>query len=347
MRKFGTTSLVCGLALVSGSALAGPPVSGHIDREAKWVLHVDLEQMASTEIGSFLMDAIASEADGFEDIREVMPNFWPGPKGGIFGVTLYGTALKFEDDEVPEDFCAIIYGNEQISGWGSMLEAIALHEGFEDELKKREIHGSEVWSMPMDEGGRIYAGLVEGRGDRVAWVVSFDADRIERALSNFERGDGGNELLPKDGWREGTIAFVATNSLEGVPMDKKASQVIGEARSLKMRVGELDKDAFFQLALDTGDQEKAQSVMSIGQGLMAIGQLAAAEDEELAAVMRVARGVQLSTSGSSVLVDFDHDAKEIVEFLREAFDVDLDVDLNGHRDHDDDDDDDDDGHDTW
>lgn len=346
MRQGMYTGFGCGLVLVSGSALAGPPVSGHIDREAKWVLHVDLEQMASTEIGSFLMNAIADEADGFEDIREVMPNFWPGPKGGIYGVTLYGSELEFEDNEVPEDFCAIIYGNDQISGWGSMLEAIALHEGFEDQLKKREIHGASVWSMPMDEGGRIYAGLAHGRGDRVAWVVSFDADRIERALSNFERGDGGNELLPRDGWREGTIAFVATNSLDGVPMDKKASQVIGEARSLKMRVGELDKNAFFQLALDTGDKDKAQSVMSIGQGLMAIGQLAAADDEELAAVMRVARGVQLSTSGSSVLVDFDHNAKEIIEFLRESMDVDVDADIHGGWDHDDEDEGDD-GRQSW
>ena len=67
MRQGMYTGFGCGLVLVSGSALAGPPVSGHIDREAKWVLHVDLEQMASTEIGSFLMNAIADEADDFED----------------------------------------------------------------------------------------------------------------------------------------------------------------------------------------------------------------------------------------------------------------------------------------
>jgi len=331
--------------LIAGSAIAGPPVSGHIDPVAKWVVHVDLEQLNSTEIGSFLMDMVAAETDDFEDIREVMPNFWPGPKGGMFGVTLYGSELEFEDDEVPEDFCAVIYGNEQIRGWGSMLEAIALHEGFEDKLKKREIHGADVWSMPMDEGGRIYAGLVEGRGDRVAWVVSFDSDRIERSLAFFEDKGGGNELLPRDGWRDGTVAFMATNAVGDVPMDRKASKVIGEAKSFKLRVGEVGKNAFLQVALDTGDSERAKSVMGVAQGLMAIGQLAAAEDEELAAVMRVARGLELSTSGTSVLVDFEHDAGEIVEFLRESGEFDVDVD--NHFDRDDDDDDDHDEDDAW
>ena len=338
-------SIGCGLLLIAGSAIAGPPVSGHIDPVAKWVVHVDLEQLNSTEIGSFLMDMVAAETDDFEDIREVMPNFWPGPKGGMFGVTLYGSELEFEDDEVPEDFCAVIYGNEQIRGWGSMLEAIALHEGFEDKLKKREIHGADVWSMPMDEGGRIYAGLVEGRGDRVAWVVSFDSDRIERSLAFFEDKGGGNDLLPRDGWRDGTVAFMATNAVGDVPMDRKASKVIGEAKSFKLRVGEVGKNAFLQVALDTGDSERAKSVMGVAQGLMAIGQLAAAEDEELAAVMRVARGLELSTSGTSVLVDFEHDAGEIVEFLRESGEFDVDVD--NHFDRDDDDDDDHDEDDAW
>ncbi len=340
MRQGMYTGLGCGLVLVAGSALAGPPVAGHVDPDAKWVVHVDLEQLNSTQLGSFLMDMVAAETDNFEDIREIMPNFWPGPEGGMFGITLYGAELEFEDDEIPEDFCAVIYGNENIRGWGSMLEAIALHEGFEDQLKKREIHGAQVWSMPMEDSGRIYAGLVEGRSGRVAWVVSFDSGRIERSLAFFEDQDGGNELLPRDGWRAGTVAFAATNGLNGVPMDEKASRVIGEAKSFKMRVGELKDEAFMQLALDTGDAEKAQSVMSIGQGLMAIGQLAASEDEELAAVMRVARGLQISTSGSSVLVDFEHDAGEIVKFLRESGEFDVDVD-------DDRDNKDDDDHDTW
>ncbi|MFI4893394.1 MAG: hypothetical protein ACIAQ0_08180 [Phycisphaerales bacterium JB058] len=337
MRTLANASLGCGLVLVAGSAMAGPPVARHIDPDARWVLHVDLEELNSTEIGSFLMDMVADETDDFEEIREVMPNFWPGPEGGMFGVTLYGSQLEFEDDEVPEDFCAVIYGNGQIRGWGSMLEAIALHEGFENKLKKREIHGSDVWSMPMEDGGRIYAGLVEGRQDQVAWVVSFDSGRIERSLAFFDDREGGNELLPRDGWRDGTVAFVASDALGEIPMDRKASQVIGEAKSFKVRIGEVGASAFLQMSLDTGDSEKAQSVMSVGQGLMAIGHLAAADDEELAAVMRVVQGLKITTSGTSVLVDFEHDAGSIVEFLRESGEFDVDVDDRFDRDDDDDD----------
>jgi len=79
MRQGMYTGLGCGLVLVAGSAMAGPPVARHIDPDARWVLHVDLEELNSTEIGSFLMDMVAAETDDFEEIREVMPNFWPGP----------------------------------------------------------------------------------------------------------------------------------------------------------------------------------------------------------------------------------------------------------------------------
>lgn len=341
MTGFG---LVCaaGLAL-PGTALGGPPVSGHIDPGAKWVVHVDLEQMDSTQIGSFLMEMLAEEADGFADIKEVMPNFWPGPEGGMFGVTLYGTSLDMEENEVPEGFCAVVYGDERISGWGSMLEAIALHEGIEDQLKKRNIHGSDVWSVPIDEGGRLYAGLVEGQGGQVAWVVSFDDGDIDRALATFADQSGGSELMPRDGWREGTIAFVATNALGEVPMDEKASRVIGEARSLKLRVGELGDEAFLQMALDTGDAEKAKSVMSIGQGLMAIGHLAAGEDEELAAVMEIVQGVELTTGDTSVMLNFAHNADEVLDFLKDAVENEWPDDAHDDHGHGDGDDRDDDG----
>lgn len=312
------------LALLAAPALAGPPVAAHVDPGAKWVLHVDLETMNDTKLGGFVMDMLASETNDFADIREIMPNFWPGPKGGMFGLTLSGSSLDFEDEEVPEGFVAILYGNEQIAGWGSMLEAIALHHGIEDQLHKKELHGCDVWSVPMDEGGRIYAALAEGQGDRLAWVISFDSGNLDHALATLTEGSGGSELLPRDGWREGTIAFLATSAVADIPMDDMHSRVFDGARSVKFRVGESAGDAFLQASLDTGDDQKAQSVLSISQGLMALGSLAAADDPELAHVMQVAQGVKFSAAGSSVLLDFNHDADEMVTFLDEMFNVNLD-----------------------
>lgn len=307
-------------ALLAAPALAGPPVPAHVDPGAKWVLHVDLETMNDSQLGGFVMDMLAKETDDFEDVREIMPNFWPGPKGGMFGLTFFGSALDFDEGEVPEGFVAVLYGNEQIAGWGSMLEAIALHHGIEDQLHKKELHGCDVWSVPMDEGGRIYAALAEGRGDRLAWVIAFDQGHLDHALATLTEGSGGSELLPRDGWREGTIAFLATSAVADIPMDDMHSRVFDGARSVKFRVGESEGDAFLQASLDTGDDQKAQSVLSISQGLMALGNLAAAEDEELAQVMRIAQGVKFSAAGSSVLLDFTRDAGEMVGFLEDLVD---------------------------
>jgi len=310
-----------GLAVCAGSAIAGPPVGRHIDPGANWVVHFDLNSIDETEIGGFFMDLLDQETEDFAEIRESMPNFWPGPEGGMFGITMYGSSLDMEGDDVPDGFTAIIYGDDQIAGWGSMLEAIALHEGFEDEIKTREVHGYDVWSVPMDGGGRVYAGKVE-KGDNVAWVIAFDSSRIRDSLLMFSDG-GGTDLLPRDGWREGTIAYLSTSTLDGIDLDE-ASIVIGEAKSVRMRIGEDAGEVYLQAALDLGDEERADKIRSIVHGLIAIGQFVAAEDEELAMVMEAVRGREVGASGGRVLFDLTNDAGDVIEFLEEAIEADED-----------------------
>lgn len=317
--------VAAGLVLTAGSVAAGPPVSGHIDGEAAWVLHVDLEAMGSSRLGSFLLEALADETDEFEEIRELIPGFFPGPSGGMLGLTMFGRSLEQDGDRTPEDFCAIVYGTDAISGWGARIEAITEREGFAEHVTTRERHGGMVWSVPTEEGGRAYAGRVQGRGGRIAWVIGFDADLIDRALARFAVEGGGTGLLPLDGWRDGTIAFAATDAIDKLPMDDKASRVIGEARSIKIRLGETDARAFVQMSLDTGDDERAQTVLSVAHGLIAIGQLASADDPDLARVMAVVQDVSLRASGRSVLLDFSRDTEELIGFIREAVRADIDV----------------------
>jgi len=328
-------SVGVGLALTAGSAVAGPPVERHIDPDAKWVMHLDLDAVDSTKIGDFLMEMIVDEADDFEEIQEIIPGFWPGPEAGIFGFTVYGTSLDVEGGDGAKDVCAIIYGNDQIAGWGRRIEQVAEHEGIEDKIKTREIHGCDVWSIPMDDGGRVYVGKVQKRG-KVAWVFSFDSNRIERSLEIISEG-GKTELLPRDGWRDGTIAYFSTSTLDGLDIDDHASRVIGGAKSVRVRIGEADGEAYLQAALDTGDTEHADKIRNIAQGLLAIGQLMAGEDEELAVVMEVARDLEIDTSGSTVLFGLTHDADDVIGFLEEAIEADVgDIKVNLGDDEDDD-----------
>lgn len=343
-----TLTLACaGVVTMAGGALGGPPEERHIDPNAGWVVHLDLEAMDETRLGSFIMDMLSRETDGFADVREVMPNFWPGPEGGMFGVTLFGATLDIEG-EGADGVSAVIYGDKQIAGWGSMLEAIAMHEGMEDEIRRRTMHGCEAWSFPLDDS-RGYAGLVE-KGDDVTWVIAFDAGTFDDALATVTGSHGGTELLPRDGWRDGTLMYLSTDTLDGLDIDEEASRVVGDARSIRMRLGEEGRDAFFQAALDTGDAEKANSVRTVAQGLIALGNLAAADDEELREVMRVASNLRLDTRGSTVYVELMYDAEEVVSFLEGAeggdWENDWDDDHDDHHDdwddHDDDDDDDED-----
>ncbi|HED54216.1 MAG TPA: hypothetical protein ENJ00_08450 [Phycisphaerales bacterium] len=325
----------CVVALVSGSALASPPVRKHIDPEAQWVVHLDLDALNDSEIGSWLMEQAAEDSDDFEDVRQVLPGFWPGPDGGLTGVTLYGQSLDMEEEQGWSSFAAIIYGDDRITDWGEQLEHAAEQDGAGDAVRHRTVNGHESWSIPMDDDARAYMALVE-HGRRAAWVVTFAPGQLKHALGIVDDGSGGSELL-EGGWDDGVIGFAGTLSLNSIDDDGGLTRILGDSVALAARVGEVDGEVTLEAAIDTGDEEKSQALMGIANGLVSAGVLASGQDEDLDRLMEVIGDVEMDVDGSLFVLSLTRDADEVIEFLESVDDGEL---LDGDFDDDDDWDDD-------
>jgi len=273
----------------------------------------------------------------------VFPEFWPGPEGGLTGVTLYGQSLNLEEEDGWSSFAAILYGDERIAEWGGQLEEAAEREGAADEIHHRTVLGHESWSIPMDDQARAYVALVE-HGRRAAWVVTFDPGELKHALDIVDEGSGGNDLLD-DGWDEGVIGFAGTMSLSSIDDDGGLTRILGDSVAMAGRVGEVDGEVTLEAAIDTGDEDKSKALMGVAMGLIGAGTLAAGEDEDLARLMEVVGDVEMDLDGTLLVFSLTRDAGDVIEFLEAmdegvSFGDDIDDDEHGDDDVDDDWDDD-------
>ena len=85
------------LATLAGAAVAGPLVKDNVDQNAKWLLHIDLDQVHGSKLGQFLIQEVvvkkaeAAKADGNNllsniDVVKII--------GQLHSLTAYGTGFE-------------------------------------------------------------------------------------------------------------------------------------------------------------------------------------------------------------------------------------------------------------
>ncbi|MEQ8770242.1 MAG: hypothetical protein RIB60_07005 [Phycisphaerales bacterium] len=334
MKTTGATALG-GLVLSCGTALAGPVNANHVPGSAKWVAHVDLEAAGGTEIGRFMLDMIERESDGYADIRKGIRGFTLSPEGGLRGITIFGREL----DEESEDFVALVYGDERIASWGDEIRAKMLEHGYD--APKIEADGNRVLIVPADEDNPIFASMARSGGDHV-WIVTRSANRSGRGASFISGGGKTNEDLASLGWKSGTIAFAAVENPSELADFDDVSHIAEQAERVMARVGEAGGEVFAEARLDTHDPKQADQIARMADGLLALGALMSAEDQELARVMEFARGIRVRAEDGSLLVSMSHSAAELKGLIVEMNGDDGDWDEHDADDWDDDHNDDDD-----
>lgn len=300
-----------GLVLASGLAAAGPLNDHHVPGSARWVAHVDLEAAGKTSIGSFMLDMIDDESDGYEEIRQAIDGFTLSPEGGLRGMTIFGREL----DEESEDFVAIMYGDERIASWGDEVRTKMLEHGFN--APKIEADGNSVLIVPVDDDNPIFASHTTSGDDHI-WILTRSANRSGKGASFISGGGKLNDDLASLGWKAGTIAFAAIEDPSELGDFDDMSQIAEQAERVMARMGEADGQVFAEARLDTDDPKQAQQIARMADGLLALGTMMSGNDEELAHVMELARGVQVKARDGSLFLSITHDATEVKGWISEA-----------------------------
>ncbi len=310
MTKTGAAALG-GLFLTSGLAAAGPLNADHVPGSARWIAHVDLEAAGAASVGRYMLDMIEHESDGYEDIRKGISGFTLSPEGGLRGITIFGREL----DEESEDFVALLYGDERIASWGDEIRAKMLEHGYD--APKIEADGNRVLVVPVDEDEPIFASRARSGDDHV-WIITRSANRSGKGASFISSGGKSNEDLAGLGWKSGTIAFAAVDSPSEMGDFEEMSHIAEQAERVMARVGEVDGKVFAEARVDTHDERQAEQIARMADGLLALGTMMAVEDEELAHVMELVRGLNVSARDGALRVSMSHDAAEVKSWIEES-----------------------------
>lgn len=303
------------LALAVTATHAGPLRPGVVPTDAKWVAHMDLEALArSTALKDTLftprdereapVDGAMEPAETHEDIwREIRRRTEFREDRDLLSVTLFNAG------EIDTDTVLVLETTERLD------EVIELLPELLPSYRITTLDGHRVhtWTEVVDDHRKTWFGHVLSN-DRTApricilsenWRAMVDA--IER-LKNPPADRPSSELLQLPPG-EGSILYVS--------MDRGLDDVVGETfddgpfaalASMKGVVLDLRENAEtvrLDAIIRTDTSEDLENLVQVGQGLLALGRMTTANDDDLRDLHQMLRNINLSTTQRGLRIRLD------------------------------------------
>ncbi len=307
-KKALTCVLLASLCLAAVPAMAVPLQKSEIGPTANWALHADLDAFRSSAIGKLFLAEL--KAQGVEEkVQPFVDAFGFNPLTDIRGVTIYG---KGQDR------------NNAVAIFNAKIDADKLLNIIRWNPQYQEITHQDVtiyrWLNEDKKKGPSADQLMYGyihKGQQVA--ISTGLDALKGAVDML-KGAGkpaSPELLNQIPQAEsGTFLQIgATGIGEIVGQDPKAA-ILQQAESLSLSAGETAAKVFIGLRLQGQSPDVAENMLKMGQGVLAMAQLAAQEQPKLS---ELAKSVSVVRSDKTVQARFEAPAQSIAEFLKEQW----------------------------
>lgn len=246
-------SAVAGAGLWAGQAnlVAAPFDAKKVPEGAKWVLHVDMDALRTTEIWKLIDGEIAKNAQADVKLGEIEQFTGIKFPEGLHDVTLFG--LGFSEEHV-----VIVLGAGMDQG--KLIGFLQLDPNF-----KSEKHGGKdviTW-IDQEKGKRMWGTFYD---DKTA-AISASPDAVKTFIdtrSGAKKGLSAESPLAA-GARSGLIAYMAGKDLAQL---KEAAQNphVQEAELVSFAVEERGPDVALYASLTTKSAETANQVRMLAEG---------------------------------------------------------------------------------
>ncbi len=309
MRRRLTTALVATALTLAAAApgLAGPIDASAVPDQSRWVVHVDLEAFRASTLGRAILGELgdhpeanrmrqASEVVGFDLERDLLD------------VTLYGSDFTRESVVMLVD----------IAGDAGNLEGLMLAApGYESAtVDDRVIHSFLAEDKRRGDAPRMHVTL-QPRGGEQRLVASYDADVLHRALDRMETG--GNTTPLATAPEAGSLLFMHTGDLDPAQLEAAGQQsaVLQMIRRLSIDLVEADGRLTATAHARVVDDQKAEQLRQLAQGMLAMAQLGDPNNPGKVAAAELARRAKVTKDGATVRVSLDAAAEEVAARVRE------------------------------
>jgi hypothetical protein len=262
------------LATVAGTVLAGPLAKQHVGQDAKWLVHIDFDQLRTSKLGQFVIkDVLIKKVDEVKveaktsfltnmDVMKIISQ--------LHSLTAYGTTFETFDGvlllQVEPETRKILEG----AAAGLLLKE-------DGTLTKTNEDGSILYSLQdqyfasPQENGVILFGPSKAAIKRVAAVMAGKSKNLTRSktFSDFPAVSDNFILLA-----------VAEGFQDHLPIPPQA-QVLRQADGARVVLGEKAGNLFVGLALKAKDSEVLKQIQQVVEGIVALGSLSQSENKEL------------------------------------------------------------------
>ena len=268
-------------ALVLTAALcasAGPLRPGTVPADARWLVHLNVEQLKATTIGTYVLDRLNTREAG-PKLAAFQAVFNFDPRQDIRAVTLCGP----DNDE--RNSTVLIFGDYDRDRLVTLLKAT---DGYSTEqYGDKTIHG---WAAAASQAKRRAwpakgwtAGFVCFHPDNVA-VLGKNADRLRAALDVLDRKQrslaAAAESLPTARARDAVLAVVADFS-RMTGLEPKAA-VFQQTRTIELYLRETNGMLEGRFRLLAEQPGTAVQVRNVFRGLIDLALLGAQDNPALA-----------------------------------------------------------------
>ena len=297
--------LILSLTL-SVPAWAGPLQKNRIAGDAKWLLHVDLDNLRQTQLGEFLLTKFLSEhADG------VKTGFHIDPKTvleKVRSLTAYGSSYDVQRD--PQGVLIIDTDRETQKILEGIVAAQLLQnpDGPLQQVKNAPFTlyslNHELFVSPQPDG-MVIAGKSQEQIERARKVLSGETGNLNssKAFSGFAQAPDNFFFL---GIAE------AFNSLGGLPPQARILQM---AQSARLVLGEKADKVFLNLVLQGRDSDVNRQIQQVIEGMIALVSLGQKDNKDL---FDLAQGTKVVSDAKTVTVGIDYPVTNIMARLRES-----------------------------
>lgn len=299
-----TALYACGFAAAGLPVFAGPLQRADVAAEPAWIVHLDCDSLRPTAIGQYIL-AEMDKPDAKAKLAELQTTFNFDLRKQLHGLTLYSTG------KAPEDGVLLVYGEFDADRLLTMAKAAqdyqstpykkhVIHNWIDD--KKQPVKGV----MP-----RVYASLV---GARILVFAQQEA-RVAQALDVLDRASpnlAASGVFPQLGASDSTSIIQAAARKLDIPDSTPNAAILRLAKAASLQVGAGQGQFRATLNLETNDPDVAQSMATVGRGLLALIKL----DKDNPSSVKLAEALSLKQDGAGVVATLVIPTGEVVELMK-------------------------------
>lgn len=312
------TAITLAVGAVGLSAYAGGLKHRLIPKSSGWYAHVDVEALTESTLGNCLIAAAKAAGDAESDLAEIKQELGIDPFEDVHSVTIYGVGDGGPGDIDGDNAVALVVMSPASD---KLIEKLAEQDGYQ----RIEERGLALHSF-SDGDEQWFINIQKASNNRRVLIASMNKDAVVDGVAVAKGDKPGKE--DRDG-AEGALVLFSTSSLEGLGEGNPASQVLGRAKQLRLAISEQEGVVHAQAGIQLDSEEYTKTVVDMINGMLAMARMAVdPDDEEAAAMLELASGIELKADGDKLGISIKVPAEMLCEMMEHAGELVPDIQLD-------------------